>query len=140
MASARTTVAIYYAGWTAVCATVAGCVVTAAHAAFFSSWGDAAGLFRTLWGDLATALALAAGQGVVALLAALGLAAVGRGLRATVLLGLALGVFDLGMYLVQMLVPATELGWGPDLGILAGVTALVTVAGVAPAGVRASGG
>jgi len=37
-------------------------------------------------------------------------------------------------------VPATELGWGPDLAVLGAATALITVAGAAPAGVRASGG
>jgi hypothetical protein len=44
------------------------------------------------------------------------------------------------MYLLQMTVPATELGWGLDLAVLAGATLLITVAGVAPARVTVSGG
>ena len=140
MAGDRLRIGTWYAGWAAACAAVAGVVVAAVHTAFFSAHPDAAAGLRTLGGDLAVALGLAAGQGAVAFLTAAALAALGRGLRYTVLLGLVIGVFDLTMYLLQMLVPATELGWGPDLAILAAVTALVTVAGVAPARVTASGG
>lgn len=137
MANARLKVGIYYAVWATVCATVAGVVVALVHTAFFSSHADAAAFARTLGGDLATALGLAVGQGAVALVTAAALSALGRGLRYTVLLGLLIGLFDLVMYALQMTVPATELGWGPDLGILAGATALITVAGIAPAGAAA---
>jgi hypothetical protein len=140
MAGDRLRVQAYYAVWAALCASVGGSVVAVLHTLFFSAHGDAAAFVRTLGGDVATALALGAGQGVIAFLAAAALAALGRGLRYTVLLGLVIGVFDLGMYLLQMTVPATELGWGPDLAILAMATVLVTVAGVAPARVTASGG
>jgi len=140
MANARLRVGTYYAAWAAVCATVAGSLVAVVHTLFFSTNPDAAAFLRTLGGDLATALGLALGQGVVAFLTAALLAALGRGVRYTVLLGLVIGLFDLGMYLLQMTVPATELGWGPDLAVLAAATALITVAGVTPAGVRASGG
>jgi hypothetical protein len=126
--------------WATVCATVAGAVVSVIHTLFFSFNPDATAFLRTLGGDLATALGLGAGQGVVAFLAAAALAALGRGLRYTVLLGLVVGFFDLAMYLLQMTVPATELGWGLDLAVLAAATVLITVAGVAPARVTVSGG
>lgn len=140
MASQRLQVGIYYAVWASVCGTVAGALVAVVHTLFFSFNPDAAAFLRTLGGDLATALGLAVGQGVVAFLAAAALAALGRGLRYTVLLGLVIGLFDLAMYLLQMTVPATELGWGLDLAVLAGATVLITVAGVAPARVTVSGG
>ena len=140
MASQRSKVGIYYAVWATVCGTVAGALVAVVHTLFFSFNPDAAAFFRTLGGDLATALGLAVGQGVVAFLAAAALAALGRGLRYTVLLGLVIGLFDLAMYLLQMTVPATELGWGLDLAVLAGATVLITAAGVAPARVTTSGG
>ena len=140
MANPQLRVGAYYAAWAAVCATVAGVIVAVVHTLFFSFTPDAAAFLRTLGGDLATALGLALGQGVVAFVVAAALSALGRGLRYTVLLGLVIALFDLGMYLLQMIVPATELGWGPDLAVLAAATALITVAGVAPAGVRASGG
>ena len=40
-----------------------------------------------------------------------------------------IGLFDFVMYFVQMAVPATELGWTPDLLILVAVTAAITAAG-----------
>jgi len=140
MTSQRLRVGAYYAIWAAVCASLAGILVAVVHTVCFSANPDAATFLRTLGGDIATALALAAGQGAVAFAVAALLAAIGRGLRTTVLLGLVIALFDLGMYLLQMTVPATELGWGPDLAVLAAATALITVAGVAPAGVTASGG
>lgn len=140
MANERVKVGVYYAIWATVCATAAGALVAVVHTLFCSFNPDAAAFLRTLGSDLATALGLAVGQGVVAFAVAALLAALGRGLRYTVLLGLVIALFDLGMYLLQMIVPATELGWGPDLAVLAGATALITVAGAVPAGVRASGG
>jgi len=53
----------------------------------------------------------------------------GRMLQYTLLLGLVLGLFDFVMYMLQMVVPATELGWTPDLAILVAASALITVAG-----------
>ena len=53
----------------------------------------------------------------------------GRTLQYTFLLGLVLGLFDFVMYMLQMVVPATELGWIPDLAILVAASALITVAG-----------
>jgi hypothetical protein len=50
-------------------------------------------------------------------------------LHATVLLGLLVGLFDFLMNFLQMAVPRTELGWVPDLVILAGATIAITVLG-----------
>ncbi|OLC07909.1 MAG: hypothetical protein AUH34_00560 [Gemmatimonadetes bacterium 13_1_40CM_70_12] len=62
------------------------------------------------------------------------LAQFGRPLQRTVLLGLLVGVFDFAMYFLQMAVPATELGWRPDIVILALASATITLLGI----VRAS--
>jgi hypothetical protein len=112
--SGQMRVVVYYAVWATICAAVAGSVVAIIHPSL---------------SGFATALELAAGQGVVALVTGALLARLGRSLNFTVLLGLALGLFDFVMYLLQMLVPATELGWGPDIAILVGATVLVTVLG-----------
>ena len=74
-------------------------------------------------------MAIAAAQGPVALLTGSVLAQLGRSLQYTVLLGLLIGLFDFVMYLLQMTVPATELGWVPDLIIIVVVTAAITAAG-----------
>jgi len=63
----------------------------------------------------------------VALVTGSVLTQLGRGLRATVLLGLLVGLFDFLMNFLQMAVPRTELGWVPDLVILAGATIAITV-------------
>ena len=57
------------------------------------------------------------------------LARLGRALRATVLLGLLVGVFDFVMNFLQMAVSRTELGWRPDLVILAAAVLVITVLG-----------
>jgi len=115
----RMKVVIYYAIWATMCAAVAGLVIAGLHTWLFSYIPTRSGLIFTLVGDAVTALAIAAGQGAVAL-------------QRTVLLGLLVGVFDFAMYLVQMAVPATELGWKPDIVILAAATAAVTLLGVVP--------
>ena len=43
------------------------------------------------------------------------------------------GVFDFVMNFLQMTVPRTELGWVPDLVILAGAVVVITVLGSRPA-------
>ncbi len=126
---ARGRVLVYYAVWVSVCAAVAGLIVAVLHTAFFSYHPGRAATLHTLVTDVVTALALAGGQGAVALVAGSVLARLGRGLQMTVLLGLVLGLFDLLMYLLQMLVPATELGWTGDALVMVAVTAAVTVMG-----------
>jgi len=128
----RMKVVIYYAIWATVCAAVAGLVIAGLHTWFFSYIPTRSGLIFTLLGDAVTALAIAAWQGAVALVTGSVLAQFGRSLQRTVLLGLLVGVFDFAMYLVQMAVPATELGWKPDIVILAAATAAVTLLGVVP--------
>jgi hypothetical protein len=127
--ASRMRIAIYYAVWAALCAAVAGIVITLIHAWFFSYNPGRSAIMATLLGGLMTSLAIAAGQGVVALVTASLLARMERTLTYTVLLGLGIGLFDFAMYFLQMAVPATELGWAPDIAILVGAAALITVLG-----------
>jgi hypothetical protein len=125
-------VVIYYAVWAIVCAAVAGIVIALIHTWWFSYIPSRSGLIDSLFGDAITALAIAAGQGAIALLTGSVLAHFGRELQRTVLLGLLLALFDFVMYFVQMAFPLTELGWLPDIAILFGVTVMITLSGVAP--------
>jgi hypothetical protein len=120
---------VYYAIWTMICAAVAGSVIALIHTLYFSYNSGHPAFVGTLVSGVAAAVAIAAGQGAVVLLTGGVLARLGRTLRFTVLLGLLIGVFDFAMYFLQMAVPATELGWTPDLIILVVVTAVITVAG-----------
>jgi len=132
----RMKVVIYYAIWATICAAVAGLVIAGLHTWLFSYIPTRSGLIFTLIGDAVTALAIAAGQGAVALVTGSVLAQFGRPLQRTVLLGLLVGAFDFAMYLLQMAVPATELGWKPDILILAAAAAAVTALGVVGEGPR----
>ncbi|MBI1966412.1 MAG: hypothetical protein HYS40_00325 [Gemmatimonadetes bacterium] len=124
-------IVVYYAVWATVCAAVAGVLIALIHTWFFSYTPGRPALIHTLVGDLVTALAIAAGQGAVALVTGSLLAQFGRTLRLTVLLGLLIGLFDFVMFFLQMGVPATELGWLPDIIILVLVTAGITLIGSA---------
>ena len=126
----RMKVVIYYAIWATLCAAAAGLVIAGLHTWLFSYTATRSGLIFTLVGDAVTALAIAAGQGAVALVTGSVLAQFGRALQRTVLLGLLVGVFDFAMYFLQMAVPATELGWKPDIVILALASATITLLGV----------
>ncbi len=125
----RMKVVIGYAVWATVCAVVAGVAISLIHTWFFSYHATRPGLWRTLLEDAAVTVGIAAGQGAVALGTGSVLTQLGRGLHATVLLGLLIGLFDFVMNFLQMAVPSTELGWVPDLVILAGVTIAITVFG-----------
>lgn len=125
----RMRIVVYYAIWATLCATVAGIVVTVIHTSFFSFNPGRSAVIETLVGGTITALAIAAGQGVVALVTGSLLARLGRSLNFTVLLGLAIGAFDFVMYFLQMAVPATELGWGPDIAILVVAAVVITLLG-----------
>jgi len=125
----RMKVVIGYAVWATLCAVVAGVAISLIHTWFFSYHATRPGLWRTLLEDAAVTVGIAAGQGAVALGTGSVLTQLGRGLHATVLLGLLIGLFDFVMNFLQMAVPSTELGWVPDLVILAGVTIAITVFG-----------
>jgi len=125
----RMRVVVYYAIWATLCATVAGVVVALIHTWFFSFNPGKSAVVQTLVGGIVTALAIAAGQGAVALVTGSLLARLGRTLNLTVLLGLAIGAFDFVMYFLQMAVPATELGWGPDIAILVVAAVAITLLG-----------
>ena len=122
-------IVIYYAAWATLCAAAAGAVVALVHTVFFSFNPGRFGTLHTLFNDLVAATALATGQGAVALVTGSLLVRLGRTLSMTVLLGLLVGAFDLVMYSLQMVIPALELGWIPDLAILVAATIAITVAG-----------
>ena|SRR5687767_6229271 len=124
----RMKIVVFYAIWATVCAAVAGVAMAFIHTAFFSYNPGRSGLY-TLFEGVVLALALAAGQGAVALAAGSLMARLGRTLQATVLLGLLIGLFDFVMYFVQTAIPVTELGWTPDIIILVVVTIAITVSG-----------
>ena len=125
----RMRVVVYYAIWATLCAAVAGVVVALIHVSFFSVNPGRSAVIETLVGGIVTALAIAAGQGAVALVTGSLLARLGRSLNFTVLLGLAIGAFDFAMYFLQMAVPKTELGWGPDIAILVVAAVAITLLG-----------
>jgi hypothetical protein len=125
----RMKIVIGYALWTTLCAAVAGVALSLVHTWFFSYHPSRPGLWSTLFEDVVTTLGIAAGQGAVALVSGSVLAQLGRPLHATVLLGLIVGLFDFVMNFLQMAVPRTELGWVPDLVILAGATVAITALG-----------
>jgi hypothetical protein len=122
-------VVVYYAIWATICAAVAGVLVTLIHTWFFSYNPGRSAVIQTLFAGIVTALAIAAGQGAVALVTGSLLAQLGRALNFTVLLGLLIGAFDFVMYFLQMTVPVTELGWVPDIAILVAATVAITLIG-----------
>ena len=122
-------IVIYYAIWATICATVAGIAIALIHTWFYSYNPGRTAFMETLVSGIALAVAIAAAQGAVVLVTGSVLARLGRGLQFTFLLGLLIGLFDFVMYFLQMAVPATELGWIPDLLILVAASAAITAAG-----------
>jgi hypothetical protein len=129
MSDPKTRIVIAYAIWATLCAAVAGFAIALIHTWFFSYHPDRFGAIETLLNGAVLSVAIAAGQGAVALVTGSLLTRFDRMLQYTVLLGLLIGVFDFVMFLLQMAVPATELGWIPDLAIIVGVTVLITAVG-----------
>jgi hypothetical protein len=127
--SVRTRIIIGYAIWATICAAAAGLVVALIHTWFFSFNPGRSAVIETFFSGSVAAVAIAAGQGAVALVTGSLLARMGRTLQYTVLLGLVIGLFDFVMYFVQMVVPVTELGWIPDIIILVAVTIAITASG-----------
>src|SRR5437773_1362623 len=101
-ATGRMKIVIYYAIWATICAAVAGLVITGLHTWLFSYIPNRSGLLVTVLSDAVTALAIAAGQGAVALVTGSVLAQFGEGPQRTVLLRL----------LLPVLVPGAVLGPG----------------------------
>ena len=127
--SDRSRVVIYYAIWATICAAVAGLAIALIHTWFFSYHPGRSAVIETLFSGSVAAVGIAAAQGAVALVTGSLLTQLGRILQYTVLLGLLIGLFDLVMYFLQMAIPATELGWIPDVIIIVVVTAAITIAG-----------
>jgi len=125
----RMRVVVYYAIWATICAALAGTVVALIHTWFFAFNPGRSAVIQSLVQGIETALAIAAGQGAVALVTGSLLTRLGRSLNYTVLLGLSIGAFDFVMYVLQMAVPAMELGWGPDIAILVVATIAITLLG-----------
>src|SRR2546430_6067288 len=90
----RMKIVIGYAVWATLCAAVAGVALSFIHTWFFSYHATRPGFWRTLLEDAAVTVGIAAGQGAVALATGSVLTQLGRGLHATVLLGLLVGLFD----------------------------------------------
>ncbi len=128
-ASDRSRIVIYYAIWATICAAVAGLAMALIHTWFFSYHPGRSAVIETLFSGSVIAVAIAAGQGAVALVTGRVLAQLGRTLNYTLLLGLLIGLFDFVMDFLQMTVPVTEFGWIPDLLIIVVVTVAITVAG-----------
>jgi hypothetical protein len=78
MEDSRTRVVIYYAIWATICAAVAGIVIALIHTAFFSYHPTRSAFMETLFGGIVAAVAIAAGQGAVALVTGGVLARFGR--------------------------------------------------------------
>jgi hypothetical protein len=129
MPDTRIRIVIAYAIWATICAALAGLAVALIHTWFFSFNPGRSAVMETLFSGSVAAVGIAAGQGAVALVTGSLLARLGRTLQYTLVLGLLIGVFDFVMYFLQMAVPATELGWIPDLIIIVGVTVAITAAG-----------
>src|SRR5207244_12343673 len=125
----RMKIVIGYAVWATLCAAAAGVALSLIHTWFFSYHATRPGLWRTLLEDAAVTVGIAAGQGAVALATGSVLTQLGRGLHATVLLGLLVGLFAFVMNFLQMAVLRTELGWVPDLIIITAATNAITVFG-----------
>ena len=127
--STRMKIAIYYAVWAAICAALAGILMSVIHTFFFSYVPTHTVFMETLFGGMAATFAIAAGQAAVILVTGSILVQLGYTLRGTVLLGLLIGGFDFVMNLVQLLVPALEPGWRWDLIILAVATIGISLLG-----------
>jgi hypothetical protein len=125
----RSKIVVYYAAWAFICAAAAGIAISLIHTWFFSYHEGRSGFAQTLVGDIEAALAIAAGQAAVALATGSVLIRLGRSLDKTVLLGLLIGLFNFVLNFLQMAVPATELGWVPDILILVAGTVGITLIG-----------
>ena len=129
MDDSRSRIVIFYSIWATICAALAGFAIALIHTWFFSYHPGRSAVIETLFSGTVAAVAIAAAQGAVALLTGSLLARFGRTLQYTLLLGLLIGLFDFVMYFLQMAVPATELGWTPDLIIIVVATVAITAAG-----------
>ena len=125
----RMKIVIGYAVWASLCAVVAGVAISLIHTSFFAHEPGRVGFWRTLFEDGVRTVAIAAGQGAVALVTGSLLAQLGRALHVTVLLGLLVGLCDFVVNFLQMAVPSMDLGWVPNLLILAVATIVITALG-----------
>lgn len=128
-ATDRSSLVVWYAAWATVCAVVAGIVVLLFDTYLFSHLVHRAAIIRNVIEEGSGVLAISAGQGAVALVAAGALVQFGRSLQATVLLGLLVGAFDFVFDLLQVFVPSLEVDWTWKLLIGLAAALVITVAG-----------
>ncbi len=128
-AGEQTRVVVWYAVWATVCAAAAGAVIALLDSFVLSHLSHRAVILNTFVEEAIGILAIAAGQGAVALVTGSIMAQLGRAVQATVLLGLLIGAFDFLFDLLQILVPATEMEWLWKLLISLGVVVGVTIWG-----------
>ncbi|HYK10465.1 MAG TPA: hypothetical protein VEV39_06680 [Gemmatimonadales bacterium] len=128
-ANDQSRVVVWFAVWATVCAAVAGIVVLLFDTYLFSHLVHRAAIIHNLLDEGSGVLAISAGQGALALVAAGALMQFGRVLQPTVLLGLLIGAFDFLFDLLQVFVPATEVEWKWKLLISLAAVLVITVAG-----------
>ncbi len=122
-------VVISYAVWATICAAVAVGAATLVDVLFIHpSLRDSAvpGQLRAWAIDAGAGVGL---QGIVTLVTGSVLVLGGRTLRYTVLLGLAIGLFDFALVMLLNLVAAANPGYLPTLVILAAGAAAITLLG-----------
>src|SRR5258705_2185981 len=90
----RTRIVIYYSIWATICAAVAGLAVALIHTWFFSYNPGRSAIIETLFSGVVAAVWIAAAQGALALVTGSLLARLGRTLQVTLLLRLAIVLFD----------------------------------------------
>jgi len=128
-ANDQSRVVVWFAVWATVCAAVGGIVVLLFDTYLFSHLVHRAAIIHNLLDEGSGVLAISAGQGALALVAAGALMQFGRVLQPTVLLGLLIGAFDFLFDLLQVFVPATEVEWKWKLLISLAAVLVITVAG-----------
>jgi len=128
-ASDQTRVAVWYAVWATACAAVAGIVVLLLDTYVFGRFGHRSAVAFSLVDEGGGVLAIAAGQGAIALATASIAMQLNRSLQATVALGLLIGVFDLVFDLLQFFVPSVEVEWKWKLVIGLAAALIITAAG-----------
>src|SRR2546422_5321805 len=103
----RMKIVIYYAIWATICAAAAGLVIAGLHTWLFSYIPSRSGLIFTMVSDAVTALAIAAGQGAVALVTGSGQARIGNPLERDAVLGPLQGPFGFVRALLPQAAPRT---------------------------------
>lgn len=129
-------IVVWYAVWAVICAAVAGLVVLLADTFVLHPLPHRSDVLQTLALEGGSLLAIAAGQGAMALVVGSVLAQATRALRGTVLLGILVGAFDFLFELLQVVAPSLEVSQRGKLAIALVAAGLITLIGArkGPAG------